>query len=306
MNVPKTFISYSWDNEEHKKRVASIATRLRGDGVEVILDQWDVVPGDQLPEFMEREIRENDYILIMCTPKYKVKSDAREGGVGYEGDIMTAEVFSKGNNRKFIPVLVSGTWDASAPSWLVGKYYIDLSNDAHFERGYQDLITTIHGQRPKAPPIGKKPDLTENVVSGQQKPKIEEIKIEGVIVDEVTSPRMDGTSGSALYKVPFRLTRTPTSRWSELFIQTWNRPPRYTTMHRPRIASVIGDKIILDGTTIEEVEKYHRDTLVLCVDVANEEENKLKTKELRRQEEERQRQEAHKNTVNDVSKRLKF
>jgi hypothetical protein len=29
------------------------------------------------PEFMEREIRKNDYILIICVPKYKAKSEPR-------------------------------------------------------------------------------------------------------------------------------------------------------------------------------------------------------------------------------------
>ena len=67
-----------------------MATDLRRDGIETILDQWHAVPGDQLPAFMEREIRENDYVLIICTPNYMLKSDERRGGVGYDGDIMTA------------------------------------------------------------------------------------------------------------------------------------------------------------------------------------------------------------------------
>jgi len=54
---------------------------------------------------MESEIRRNDFVIIVCTPKYKVKSDTRTGGVGYEGDIMTAEVFTNQNHLKFIPVL---------------------------------------------------------------------------------------------------------------------------------------------------------------------------------------------------------
>ena len=100
MNQKNTsaFISYSWDNEPHKEWVRELATRLRSDGVDVILDRWHSVPGDQLPMFMEKSIRENDYVLIVCTQNYKKKSDNREGGVGYEGDIITAELFSRGNN----------------------------------------------------------------------------------------------------------------------------------------------------------------------------------------------------------------
>lgn len=40
-------------------------------------------------------------------------------------------------------------------------------------------------------------------------------------------------------------------------------------MHRPGIARVAGDRIIVDGTTIEEVEKYHRETLLAVLDRVN-------------------------------------
>src|SRR5450755_4013835 len=95
---PTAFVSYSWDDDFHKKWVAQLASRLRTDGVDVRLDQWHAVPGDQLPHFMEREIRDNNYVIVVCTQHYKKKSDSRSGGVGYEGDIMTAEVFTKKND----------------------------------------------------------------------------------------------------------------------------------------------------------------------------------------------------------------
>jgi hypothetical protein len=58
---PTVFISYSWDDEAHKEWVRQLATQLRADGVDARLDHWHAVPGDQLPEFMEREIRGSDY-----------------------------------------------------------------------------------------------------------------------------------------------------------------------------------------------------------------------------------------------------
>ena len=120
----KAFISYSWDDDDHKKWVRELAACLRSDGIDVLLDQWDLVPGDQLTEFMEQAVRESDYVLIICTRKYKERSNKRQGGVGYEGDIMTAEVMSNRNQRKFIPILRQQSWLDSAPSWLVGKNYI--------------------------------------------------------------------------------------------------------------------------------------------------------------------------------------
>lgn len=118
---PSAFVSYSWDSERHKEWVCALATRLRLDGVDVTLDKWDTAPGDQIPAFMEKAIRDNDFVIVVCTERYKQRSDARQGGVGYEGDIMTAEVVANRNRRKFIPVWRSGAWPDAAPSWLAGS-----------------------------------------------------------------------------------------------------------------------------------------------------------------------------------------
>ncbi len=153
--VPKVFLSYSWDSDDHKDWVKEFATRLRADGIDVTLDQWEAVYGDQLPGFMESAVRESQFVLIVCTPNYKARSEEREGGVGYEGDVLTAEMMTDRNNRKFIPVLRSNTWKNAAPSWLSGKVYSDLSNDQYSEQNYQDLVRTLLGMREPPPPIGK-------------------------------------------------------------------------------------------------------------------------------------------------------
>ena len=152
---PTVAIVYSWEDESHKKWVHNLATRLRRDGVNVTLDRPDVALGDQIPEFMEKAIRENQFVVIICTPLYKQRSDSRMGGVGYEVDLMTAEMLNERNQRKFIPVLRSGEWDESAPSWLKGKLSVDLSGDPYSEEKYRKLLDTLLGNRPIAPPIGE-------------------------------------------------------------------------------------------------------------------------------------------------------
>jgi hypothetical protein len=124
------------------------------DGIDVTLDQWDAVPGDQLPRFMAEAVRESDFVLLVCTPNYKVKSDGGTGGVGYEGDIMTGEVFTTQNHRKFIPILRHDDWSSFAPSWVTGKYHIKLCRDQYSEESYRDLLKTLHGKRSTAPPLG--------------------------------------------------------------------------------------------------------------------------------------------------------
>jgi TIR domain len=306
--TPTAFISYSWDNDEHKEWVREFAARLRADGVDVTLDQWHAIPGDQLPQFMETAVRENDYVIAICTPRYRERSDNRAGGVGYEGDIMTAEASTTRNNRKFIPILCRGDWSSCAPSWLKGKYYIDLSGTPYSEDGYADLITTIHGTRPVPPPVGKPPSNHSPVMQSPRstlRPKAP-IKITGVIVDDVTTPRMDGTRGSALYAVPFQLSRHPSREWAEAFEQTWDHPPSGTNMHRPGIARVSGDRVILDGTTIEEVQNVHRETLVLVVNRVNELIEEYEAKKQRQAEAEAAKLAKHRNQVNELGRKITF
>ena len=132
------------------------------------------------------------------------------------------------------------------------------------------------------------------------------IRLIGVIEDGIGVPRNDGTRSSALYAVPFRLSREPSLEWAELFCQVWDRPPRFTTMHRPGIASVYGNTLVLDGTTMEEVEKYHLDTLKIVIPSVNE---LVEEQERRQQEKVRRKCEntaRHRAVVREVSARLRF
>jgi len=312
-NMKSVFISYSWDDDQHCDWVRELAERLRADGVDVSLDRWAAVPGDQLPAFMERAIRENGFVVIVCTPRYKSRSDSREGGVGYEGDIMTAEVISSNNPRKFIPVLRKGEWSEAGPSWLLGKYHINLAGDPYSERDYEDLVRTLLGIRETAPPIGKPMATIGTRANKEPQPsqanprsEFEDIKITRVIVEDITEPRKGGTYGSALYSIPFALSRTPPPEWGKLFVEHWNHPPHSTTMHRPGIAKINDATITLDGTTIEEVERYHRDTLQLVVAETNKQhQDWRRVEDGRKAREEAEREQRRKN-LEDASKRIKF
>ena len=302
--MPKVFISYSWEDAEHKIWVKEFADRLLENGIDATLDQYDLTLGDRLPTFMEQSIVSADYVLIICTPVYKEKADNRKGGVGYEGHIISGELFSKGNERKFIPIIRKGSASTSMPAYLAGKLGVDLSEVADCENNFKDLITTLWGTRNK-PAIGRKPEyLEKNTLKNVEKP--DKITILGIITDRVTVPKMDGTRGSALYSIPFKLSKSPSGLWKELFISLWNHPPKFTTMHRPGIASVYSDEIVLDGTTIEEVRDYHRETLKLCVDLANKKEAEILERERIKKELEELRAQKHFSNVISIADEIVF
>ena len=302
-NVPKVFISYSWESKEHSDWVKSLADKLLADGIEAIIDSYDVSPGDRLPKFMESSIRDSDYVIIICTEEYKRKANNREKGVGYESHIISAELYNNHNDRKFIPIIRQGDFNTALPTYLDGKLAIDLRGNPFNEDSYKDLIASIFKVK-KKPKVGIRPyylDEYEPVsIEG------EDIKIIGIITNEVTLPRNDGTRGSALYSIPFRLSSKPSDTWSELFLRNWDCPPRFTSMHRPGIARVESDKIILDGTTIEEVKQYHRDTLILCVEKTNEEEKQYRRREEQLKRKKQEEIEKHYRNINDISKDIRF
>lgn len=143
--MTKVFISYAWEDEAHRKWAEQFAQRLRGEGVYVDIDR-DLPLGKRLPAFMETSIRENDFVLIICTPAYREKSDRRQGGVGYEGNIMTGELYEGAAEEKFIPVLRKGTWSTALPSWMKGKLGVDLSGSVRsdsYEAEYKKLVDEL-------------------------------------------------------------------------------------------------------------------------------------------------------------------
>ena len=134
MESPRCFVSYSWDSEQHREWVRKLATRLLENGIDAILDQFDCAPGTDLTMFMEKSVRESNFVLLVCTPNFAQKADAGVGGVGYEKVIVTGEIFS-GETRetKFIPLLREGDAKESLPSYLKSRLFIDFREEAFFE-----------------------------------------------------------------------------------------------------------------------------------------------------------------------------
>lgn len=314
---PVVFVSYSWDSEEHRAWVANLAAYLRKAGTNILFD-GDVRLGQRLPKFMEQSIARANYVVVVCTENYKAKADGRIGGVGYENNIISGDLYATSGltEEKYIPVLRSGSWSTSLPDYMAGKLGVDCTNGVIDSNTMADLLTTFGLN---APSDGVEIDednceihadecdvnIREDTIALDDT-EDGEIRIVGIILDEVTQPKMDGTQGSALYKVPFRLSDRPPSEWRQLFLRAWDLPPRFSTMHRPGIASVVGDTIVLNGTTIDEVADYHRDALILCVEQANCEYRKLCRQREASERKRLEQEEEQRKHVADVAQRIRF
>ena len=160
--VPRAFISYSWDGDEHEEWVLQFAKRQQGEsGVQIILDRWHLKPGQDKLHFMEQAVATSDFVVIVCTEKYAQRANDREGGVGYESGAITSQMAEDMATNKFIPVLRQGSFKTSLPIYIKGRLGVNLSDKPYREDEYERLIRVLHGEPLQPPPIGKKPDFTK-------------------------------------------------------------------------------------------------------------------------------------------------
>lgn len=164
---PSVFISYSWDSDIHKDWVKDLAERLVSNGVLVKLDQWNLVPGDSLTQFMELEIQAADFVLVVCTPNYAKKSTSRAGGVGYEQQIISGSVASGVERRKFIPIIASGELkagpDFAIPPHFQGILAVDMRGPEGVDNHMEALLRAIFKVPAlTAPKLGVPPPFTQS------------------------------------------------------------------------------------------------------------------------------------------------
>jgi hypothetical protein len=157
---PIVFISYSHDSPEHKRWVLDFAEDLRRNGIDPIIDAWDLRPGDDVPKFMERGVRDSDRVLMICTENYVAKVDDGVGGVGYEAMIVTSELVRDLGTGKFIPIIRQNTAHPAVPTSVATRKYIDLSEGADRAFEMQTLLRDLHSVPPEKPPLGPSPFAT--------------------------------------------------------------------------------------------------------------------------------------------------
>jgi hypothetical protein len=172
--TPRVFISYAWTNPIHQQWVVNLATSLRRDGVDVVLDVWDLKPGQDKFQFMEQIVADPSVsnVLMICNAVYAQKADGRQGGVGDETQIITPGVYAHTENQKFIPVLseLGPDGQGQLPAYLKSRIYVDLSSDQVYYDGYESLLRLIHKAPAQAKPaLGRKPGfLGENATLGSR------------------------------------------------------------------------------------------------------------------------------------------
>jgi formylglycine-generating enzyme required for sulfatase activity/energy-coupling factor transporter ATP-binding protein EcfA2 len=164
MERVSVFISYSHDSGEHRRRVLEqIANRLRYDNIDANLDQYtEHRPPRSWPAWMLGEIKRADYVLLVCTPRYRERfeGDSPKGqgqGAKWEGAIITLQMYSDeltGNEEekcRFIPVAFCDRNEAPVPAILSGASFFNVADPDR----YAALVRLLKGiPTAEKPPLG--------------------------------------------------------------------------------------------------------------------------------------------------------
>lgn len=168
MKQSKVFISYTHDSLPHKTRVLELSERLRADGVDCNIDQYEVSPPEGWPTWMRRQIKQSDFVLIICTEAYlnrydKVADSGIGAGAKWEGAIITQELYeAEGRNTKFIPVVFARDDLKYIPVEMRGNTHYVLDSDAAYDDLYARLTEQPRTIKSDLGPLRQLPPLSKD------------------------------------------------------------------------------------------------------------------------------------------------
>jgi tetratricopeptide (TPR) repeat protein len=139
---PTALISYSHDSPEHEQAVLELCNRLRERGIDAFVDQFLLgAPSEGWPLWMERQIEQRDFTLMVCTEAYlrrfmEIEAHGVGRGVVWEARILRNLLYEDTNwHGRIIPVLLDPDAGAFVPTVFRGNFY-DISE----ERGFAGLL----------------------------------------------------------------------------------------------------------------------------------------------------------------------
>lgn len=217
MKKTRVFISYAWEDEETNNWVQEFANTLMNKGINVKFDRNDLTYGDSISKFIDNNIEQADYIIVICTKKYKEKSESRIGGVGYEVNIIANQMMN--DKKKIIPILREGSQETSIPLFLSGKYYIDFSSQENYSENLKKLVGFLKDG------ITESDNSTSNRNLNLLFPGsvYNEITILDHSITKLEIPYLNKPELSNYIKCVFTLSSIPSDVWKAFFYQNWEK-----------------------------------------------------------------------------------
>src|SRR5438876_725409 len=84
---------------QRHRAVLELSNRLRADGIDCVLDQYEQSPPEGWPRWMDRKIHDAQFVISICTENYFRKVMGREApdtglGVKWEGGLIYQHIYN--------------------------------------------------------------------------------------------------------------------------------------------------------------------------------------------------------------------
>ena len=244
---PKVFISYSWSSPGHQLLVKQWAEQLVADGIDVILDIYDLKEGHDKFVFMERMVTDPTvtHVLIISDKAYSEKADAREAGVGTESQIISKEVYEKVDQSKFIPIACEFSDDGNPylPTFLISRIWINFCSPEAVNENWEQLVRLIFGKpQHEKPKLGKPPAYITNDQASPSSPAITKF-------NAFRQALLQGKKGLPIYR-------------SDFLTACISYADALRVRERPNVDS-LGKKVLEDCSKLKHVRNHIVDWILL-------------------------------------------
>lgn len=101
--IPKVFISYSHQGDAYESKILDFTNKLRSEGIDANVDLYEEAPAEGWPRWMENQIRQSDFVLVVSSKSYydKCYSMTKGKGILWEVNIVYQYLYDlKAENTK--------------------------------------------------------------------------------------------------------------------------------------------------------------------------------------------------------------
>ena len=180
---PKVFISHA--SEDKQRFVVDFAKRLRENGVDAWLDQWEMKPGDSLVDkIFEEGLKEASAVIIVLSTNSVRKPWVRE-------ELNTSVVNRISRGTKLIPVVID---ECDVPESLQSTVWQKIDSLDDYSESLHRILSAIFDVTDR-PAIGKPParfSAAEPQISGLT-------RVDGLVLRVVARLQIEEGNGLVMY-----------------------------------------------------------------------------------------------------------
>lgn len=149
----RVFISYAHDDAGHVARVRDFWLFLRRNGIDADLDLSAADERQDWAEWMTRQVRDADRVLVIASPDYKRRGEGDAGpgegrGVQWEARLIRDWLYAdqKKGLQLVLPVVLPGGSADDLPLWLAPASATGYAVAEYTVSGAEDLLRVLTAQ----------------------------------------------------------------------------------------------------------------------------------------------------------------